>query len=73
MKTTTILLAVAVLAGCAQKQTIWEHPEASQQKYDMDRGQCQSQAFSVPLASTMQQFMVFASCMRGKGWTPREV
>lgn len=62
-----------VLAGClatTSDDIIWTHPQASQQRYDMDRGQCQAQAFSVPGAPAMQMFAVFASCMRGKGWTP---
>lgn len=72
MKTALLALVATLAAGCVtngSNDVTWVHPQATQQKYDMDRGQCQAQAFSVPNAPTTQMFAVFASCMRGKGWT----
>lgn len=57
-----------ILAGCASKQFLWEKPGASGQEFEMDRGQCQAQAFSTPGMYTMQIALVYNSCMRGRGW-----
>lgn len=68
-----ILAAAMVLAGCASKQYQWEKSGASQDDFHRDRGQCMQATFSTPLAGAMQQQMIYASCMNGKGWYSVEV
>lgn len=69
MRTLFAIALVAALAGCAtQPEMVWEHPEASQQRWGADQGQCQAQAFAVPSAPALQVAAVYAGCMRGKGW-----
>lgn len=68
MKRLILVSCAVVLAGCATKQSYWEKPGASQQEFNMDRGQCNAQAFSVPGVSLMQAAIVQNSCMQGKGW-----
>lgn len=62
----------------------WEKPGATDSDWYQDRGQCMSQGFSAtagnPATATanigsqaygnllLQQGMIFASCMQGKGW-----
>ncbi|QIM51599.1 hypothetical protein [Hydrogenophaga crocea] len=71
MKLYALVLA-AVLAGCAsQPKTVWVKAGSTEDEFMRDRGQCMQATFSVPLATKMQQMMVYASCMQGKGW--REV
>lgn len=66
-KQMTILLTVLVV-GCATKQQYWEKPGATAQEFNIDRGQCNAQAFSVPGVSIMQAALVQNSCLQGKGW-----
>lgn len=68
-----ILAAAMALAGCASKQYQWEKSGSSQDEFHRDRGQCMQSTFSMPFAGPMQQQMVFASCMQGKGWYSVEV
>lgn len=56
----------ALFTGCAAEQT-WQKPGGSVSDFNIDKGQCQAQAFSVA-GPMMQQAMVYNSCMRGKGW-----
>ena len=56
-----------LLAGCAT-QTYWEKPRSSAQEFEMDKGQCQAQAFGVTGMNAMQVALVYNGCMRGKGW-----
>lgn len=63
----TLALCVVLLSACATAP-LWEKPGASSQQFEMDKGQCQAQAFSVPFAPLMQAAIVFNSCMRGRGW-----
>lgn len=60
-------LFVLLLAGCATEK-VWYQPGASNRDFEMDKGQCQAQAFGAPGMYTMQVAMIFNSCMRGKGW-----
>lgn len=60
-------LLVLLLVGCAT-ETYWEKPGASAQQFEMDRGQCQAQAFGAPGMYTMQVAMIYNACMRGRGW-----
>lgn len=61
-------LLVLLLAGCASRQLLWEKPGASQQDFEMDRGQCQAQAFGAPGMYAVQVAMIYNACMRGRGW-----
>lgn len=62
------LAVLLLLVGCAKKESFWEKPGASSMEFEMDKGQCQAQAFGTPGMYTMQVAMVFNACMRGKGW-----
>jgi hypothetical protein len=66
----TIVFALAVfMAGCATKTvSYWEKPGASPQDFNIDRGQCNAQAFSVASGNLMQIAIVQNSCLQGKGW-----
>lgn len=59
------LILATLLTGCAQK--LWY----GNGDFEVDRGQCQAQAFSIPNAPTMQVAVVYNACMRGKGWVLR--
>ena len=59
-------LIVILLAGCAP--TIWNREGATEKDFNMDRGQCNAQALSVPGATNLQRNAVFDNCMVGKGW-----
>ena len=68
-------LLALLLAACAPMQNqnlYWEKPGASSQQFEMDKGQCQAQAFSIPNAPLVQAAVVFNSCLRGKGWVQVE-
>lgn len=67
------LVVLAALVGCASKKYQWEKAGASQDDFHRDRGQCMQSTFSTPLAGAMQQQMIYASCMQGKGWYSVEV
>lgn len=66
MNRNLLLCAFAAVsaAGCAS-QDVWVGGNGD---FEMDKGQCQAQAFSIPNAPPMQAAIVFNSCMRGKGW-----
>jgi hypothetical protein len=68
-----ICVAAIVLAGCASKQYQWEKSGATQDEFHRDRGQCMQATFSSTFATAMQQQMIYASCMNGKGWYSVEV
>ncbi|MDW7534505.1 MAG: hypothetical protein SCG82_01435 [Candidatus Nitrotoga sp.] len=46
----------------------WEKPGASDRDFNVDRGQCNAQAFSVAGGNIMQIAIVQNSCLQGKGW-----
>ena len=61
-------IVILLLAGCATQPSYrWERAGATG-SLEMDRGACESQAYSVSLASTEQQLRVYLSCMKGRGW-----
>jgi hypothetical protein len=59
-------LIVLLLAACAQTEKGWDKPGATEDEFYRDRGQCVAQAYAAPTA--MQQTMIMAGCMQGKGW-----
>lgn len=61
----TIVLCL-LLTGCAGA---WYKDGSTERDFNMDRGQCNAQAYSAPDA--LQRAFVFRSCMEGKGWTRR--
>jgi hypothetical protein len=61
------VLILLLSAGCAG-QKLWEKPGASAREFEMEKGQCEAQAYSVPGMHYMQVGAVFNACMRGKGW-----
>lgn len=72
IRTTASFAVVALLAGCATTESVWVKPGSTQQSFNMDKGQCNAQAFSVPGAPLMQIALVQNSCMQGKGWQLEE-
>jgi len=68
-----ILVAAIALAGCAsQPETYWAKAGATDSDFDIDKGQCDAQAFQVAGGSLMQIALVQNGCMRGKGWRLQE-
>lgn len=63
-----LVVALVAIAGCASPEYRWEKSGASADEFHRDRGQCMQATFGMPFAGPMQQQMVFASCMQGKGW-----
>lgn len=57
-----------MLLGCATQQNYWVKQGASNEEFEMDKGQCTAQAFSIPNATLMQIAIVQNQCLRGKGW-----
>lgn len=71
------VIAVLLLAGCStqpRQELLWYKPNSSAQEFEMDRGQCRAQAFSVASGNLMQIALVQDGCLRGKGWylVPRQ-
>lgn len=69
----TLILAAALLAGCASPKYQWMKDGSTAQDFHQDRGQCMQAMFSTPLIGAMQQQAIYASCMQGKGWYSVEV
>ena len=64
-----LTIAAFILVGCAQQnQSFWEKPGASGKDFEMDKAQCNAQAFSVPGANMMTVVVIQNQCLRGKGW-----
>jgi hypothetical protein len=61
-----ILCMCLVMVACAPQT--WHKSNASSEDFEMDKGECQARAFSIPNAPPMQIAIVFNSCMRGHGW-----
>lgn len=61
----TVFLIGLLLASCATHK-VWVKDGASDQDFEMERGQCQAQALSAP--NPLNEGGVFNGCMRGKGW-----
>lgn len=59
---------VALLAGCATTEEVWDKPGSSEASFYADKGQCNAQAFSVSNPTLMQIAIIQNSCMQGKGW-----
>lgn len=58
-----------VLNGCAtQPQSVWYKSGSSAQEFEMDRGQCNAQAFSLANGNLYQIAIIQNQCLQGKGW-----
>ena len=69
-----LLLCIILFVGCAaQTQRVWQKPNASQQDYNIDLGQCRAQGFSAPGMPLVQVVLIIESCMAGKGWYVVEI
>lgn len=67
MKKNLLIVSLVLLgSGCAQQT--WHKNNATSEDFEMDKGTCQAQAFSVPNAPAVQVALVYNSCMRGRGW-----
>jgi hypothetical protein len=58
-----LFVVLSVLAGCQSTEHVWVKDGASQQDFNMDAGECKTQAFGTPEVSP-----IYSSCMSGKGW-----
>ena len=70
MKKLLIGSVIAVLFGCANN--VWVKPGASVNDFNVDRAQCNAQAYSIPFANVYQQAAVQNECLQGKGWSLRD-
>lgn len=61
-------LFVLLLAGCATPEKVWYRAGGTDQQFEMDKGQCQAQAFGATGMYSMQVALIYNSCMRGRGW-----
>jgi hypothetical protein len=70
MKTNATLLTMAlVLCACANApQYKWQRAGATQDQLTREAGQCEAQAFGIASNDTNRVFVVYSSCMQGKGW-----
>jgi hypothetical protein len=66
------LIAIGILGGligCAtQNESVWFKSGASAQEFEMDRGQCNAQAFSLANGNIYQIAIIQNQCLQGKGW-----
>ena len=62
-------LAIGVF-GCANN--VWVKSGATANDFNVDKAQCNAQAYSIPFANVYQQVAVQNECMQGKGWTLRD-
>lgn len=69
MRRSSAILIIALAAGCATRA--WYKDGSTERDFNMDRGQCQAQAYSVSQPQAWQPALVFHGCMEGKGWTLR--
>lgn len=70
MKLLTILSLTLGLFACANN--VWVKPGASVNDFNIDRAQCNAQAYSIPFANVYQQAAVQNECLQGKGWNLRD-
>ena len=61
-----------IFTGCATPppQSVWYKAGSSSQEFDMERAQCNAQAFSLPNGNLLQISIIQDQCLRGKGWYP---
>jgi len=79
-----LLLPALIFSGCATSERVWVKPDASNQDFHMDRGQCIAQAYGAAAANpyaaappmsaaagqlSVQRAYIFAGCMQGRGWS----
>ncbi len=62
----SIFSLLSLLMGCAQNY--WIKNGASSQEFEIDKAQCNAQAFSIPNATLIQIAIVQNQCLRGRGW-----
>lgn len=62
-----IVVSVALLAGCATKEQVWDKPGATEDGFYRDRAACQNQVFT-QTANAFQGQVVFITCMQSRGW-----
>lgn len=72
MSASKFLIPIVVpllVVGCAtQPQSVWFKNGASQQEFEIDKGQCNAQAFAVAGGNMYQIAIVQNQCLKGKGW-----
>jgi hypothetical protein len=61
------LPTIASLVACATP-THWEKSGATWQDFNIDKAQCNAQAFSVPNVTMMGVAIIQNQCLQGKGW-----
>jgi uncharacterized caspase-like protein len=70
MKIYFCLSAALLLTGCAtsDQQEMWFKQGVDSQQFEMDRAQCNAQAFSGANGNLMMVAIIQNQCLRGKGW-----
>jgi len=70
MKAASLLMVIAVfLSGCAtQPQSVWTKQGASGQDFEIDRAQCNAQAFAGGYGNMWTIAIIQNQCLQGKGW-----
>ena len=70
MKAASLLIVIAVfLTGCAtQPQSVWTKQGASAQDFNIDRAQCNAQAFAGGYGNMWSIAIIQNQCLQGKGW-----
>lgn len=64
-----LLLFITLLNGCATKpQSVWYKSGSSEQEFEMERAQCNAQAFSLANGNLYQMVIIQNQCLQGKGW-----
>jgi hypothetical protein len=70
MKTYLGICAALILTGCttSDQQNVWFKQGVDSQQFEIDRAQCNAQAFSGANGNLMMVAMIQNQCLRGKGW-----
>lgn len=70
LKTFAKIIAAFLLFGCAtsDQQEVWFKQGVDNQQFEIDRAQCNAQAFSGANGNLMMVAIIQNQCLRGKGW-----
>ena len=71
MNTKLLIVGITLLLlnSCAtQPQSVWYKSGSSAQEFEMEKGQCNAQAFSLANGNLYQIAIIQNQCLQGKGW-----
>ena len=59
-----------IFSGCVTPppQSVWHKAGSSAQEFEMERAQCNAQAFSLANGNLFQMTLIQNQCLQGKGW-----